>query len=140
MCVLRQAYRSEADVNEKYGVKVESKNPASFSSAILSELNSALQSPGHASLSSLKAVPTQRGLDHGVFVPLKVAFAPSSTKDSQSTSAMSRQWAELKSACGECQPKTALTWDSKGIRVGRVGWVFKCPMEPFLPCVSVRVC
>ncbi|EPQ26163.1 uncharacterized protein PFL1_06371 [Pseudozyma flocculosa PF-1] len=47
-----------------YEVKVASRNPPAFSSAVIEHLESR----------GIKAVPTHRGPDHGVWVPLKVAF------------------------------------------------------------------
>ncbi|KDN52883.1 LigB subunit of an aromatic-ring-opening dioxygenase LigAB [Tilletiaria anomala UBC 951] len=75
-----------------YTVKVKSHNPSAFSTLVLSELNHALSTQSNPSLSLHKAVPTSRGLDHGAFVPLKVAFAPSSLEASNGG------WSELKSA------------------------------------------
>lgn len=58
----------------QYKVKVESHNPPSLSKLVLDELNKAFASSGSTGLR--EAVPTRRGIDHGVFVPAKVAFYP----------------------------------------------------------------
>lgn len=60
--------------SEYYEVQVSTHNPASLNKLVLDELNKAFTAPG--SQQTLRAVPTRRGLDHGVFVPFKVAFYP----------------------------------------------------------------
>ncbi len=55
---------------------IQSQNPSALSTLVLDELNRALSSPSAAVSGAfpLKAMPTERGLDHGVFVPLTVAL------------------------------------------------------------------
>lgn len=60
--------------SEYYKVQVQSHNPASLNKVVLDQLNKAFTAPGSKQI--LRAVPTRRGLDHGVFVPFKVAFYP----------------------------------------------------------------
>lgn len=57
-------------------MKTPSHNPPSLSSLVLDELNKAFSAQREAGQAALRATPTRRGLDHGVFVPFKVAFYP----------------------------------------------------------------
>ena len=61
----------------KYDVTFSSTNPFSFSDLVLSSINASIKtSKPDASISIAK--PVSRGLDHGVFVPLRIAFASDS--------------------------------------------------------------